>query len=183
MRLVAVLSGITLGLSWVLLFSFFVTDRRILDRISGVLGFVFAPLMLAVVVALHRTYAVDTALVWLVTVIGGVSMVVTFAVNALVVFAQVPFEQVAVAATLAALGTVLWPGAAGWMILEFGRLPATLGWLGLGVVVLMITALVPWVRNTDLLHGRTSPTRLELAAGVPVVMAVPVWLILIGLHF
>jgi hypothetical protein len=84
-------------------------------------------------------------------------------------------------ATSGALGTILWSGAVGWLIVAFAGLPNGLGWLGIGVVVVMVAALIPWIANRDLLLGRRAPTRVEISIAVPVLLGAPAWLIWLGL--
>lgn len=180
MSLAAVAAGAVLGLSWMFLFLFFVTEKPVFDRISEVLGIAFPLLMIGVVVEVHQMYAGDSPLVWVATILAMASLLATLVTNASVFFGRVPFERVAMIATSGALGTILWSGAVGWLIMAFGRLPDGLGWLGIGVVAAMVAALIPWIADRDLLLGRRAPTRVEVSIAIPVLLGAPAWLVWLG---
>lgn len=180
MSWVAITAGAALGLSWFFLVVFFVTGRTWPDTLAGVLGLVYPPLIIAVAVHVHRLHSGDIPLVWIVSVVGITAAFVMWLSNGALVLGRIPFDRVAVPATVSSVGLVMWPGLAGWLVVRSAALPAGIGWAGIAVVATGLAALIPWLRDRELIVGRRAPGRLELGVGLPAMVAVPLWFIWLG---
>jgi hypothetical protein len=96
------------------------------------------------------------------------------------VLSLVAFPRIALPSTAAWLGVFLWIGAASGLILAYGGVAGWLGWLGVAAIVYAVAIIGFMMRTPEARRGGVPPTA-EVAAGLPVLLLVPAWLVCLGL--
>ena len=133
--------------------------------------------MLPIVLALHHLFGPSApALSLLAAVIGIIGMLVAAALQALLVFGKVKFEQTIGTTRTAGGGLGIWLVLIGYLALASGVLPGGLAWLGLvagGGYILLVVGF--W------LGGQRNP--LFIAGSLVAVIGYSVWAIWLGRVF
>jgi len=182
-RWFAVAGGCLLATQWVLLTLFFVRKNEAADRASNVVAI---PALIAIGVSMGAVldrFAEDVPVVAsVVTGIGLLAVTVNLGLTVALVLEAVPFPRIAMPATLSWAVLFLWIGAASVLIVAEGRLPAWLGWIGIGTIAYAIALLAVIMRNPEVRTGVGVPSRAQMAAGAPILVLIPLWFVLLGVN-
>ena len=122
-----------------------------------------------------------SVLVSAVTAIGLLAVVANLALTAALVLKRVTFERIAMPVTATWAVLCLWVGAASGFILGYGTLDVCLGWLGVATVAYLLALLAFIMRDAGVRRGTATPRMAELIAGAPILLALPAWLVCLGL--
>lgn len=177
----AVLAGVSFALAMSLLITFFVTNDQRADRWAERVFLVFFVLAALVVYEIHLRYVAQSPLVWVATIAALGALGGLFVAETLVTTGRIQFDRVAAFQTGGFAVFVLWILAASALILTFGGLPASVGWLGV-VAVAIALAVIGWlVRDPKLVRGERAPTTAENALTTLPFIGVVAWLVWLGL--
>lgn len=164
-----------------LLIAFFLSNDQRADRLSNLAFLLFYALAAAVVYEVHQRYAAKSPLVVLATVVALAALAFLFVSQALVTLGRMDLRRLAVLQTVGFATYVLWTLAASAMVLAFGRLPASLGWLGVAAVVAALAVLGWFARDPALIKGDRPPNRMETTVMTLPFLGISAWLVWLGL--
>lgn len=181
MNVVAILAALSFGLALGLLLTFFVTSDRRADIASGPAFLAFFAFAAAIVYEIHRRYVDQSAVVVVATVIGLATLAVLFVAQAAVAAGRVAFQRVAVVQMVGFAVYMLWVLLASGLVLAFGGLPATVGWIGVIAVAITLGVIGWFARDPALFRGTRDPSRSESALGLLPFIGIVAWFVSLGL--
>lgn len=161
---------------------FMTTERRVFDALANWCFLVQYAGLGALIVALHRDYVDAAPLVWVFTLVGMAGVIVSLVGQLSTMFFGVSFERIAVRQTAAFGGVLVWIAGIGVVVLLEGGLPDGLAWTGLGATVVAILLIGLMSRDPALMRGARKPTATEMAFAMLPILAIPVWLIWLGVE-
>ena len=181
MGLIAVLAGIAFGLALTLLTAFFATKDARFDRVAEWSFVAFAALAIPTIVTVAGRLPNGGPAAQVGTVVGVASVAVIGLGELGSTLRLIDFRRVAPLITVAFLGFLAWIGLTSALVISGGGLPANLGWLGLGTIVLGMT-IVGWiVREPGVLRGDREPGRGQMAAFFVPMIGIVAWMAWLGL--
>jgi len=181
MGLLVIGAGLAFGAAIAFLAAFFRTKVERYDRIAEWAFVVFALLGIPAMVGTAWRLADGGSLVGWATVLGG-GGVLGLGVGELgSVLGRVDFRRIAPAMTAGFLLFLVWIGAMSGVILATGDLPAALGWLGVGSIILGM-AIVLWImRDPAVRRAERDPGTTGLMLFFVPLVGLVSWMVWLGL--
>lgn len=173
-------AGVILGAAILLLWRFFQTGDTRMDRLAEVGFVVFAVLAAPTILAVGERFGDDP--VRRAATIGGVAGVVVLGLGELgSLLGLLDFRRIGAIVGLAFVVFLGWIGVTSAGLLDGESLPAGLGWLGLGSIVVGVSTIVPLSLQTGREGGDTVPSGRRMLFVLLPIAGVVAWLIWLGL--
>ena len=177
---VAAGAGITFGLSLLMLALFFVRHDARFDRVAEWSFVAFALMAIPTIVSVAGLFPDTGLVIGVATVVAVVGVAVVGLGELGSTLSLVEFRRIGPLVTLGFLAFLGWIGTVSVITLGGGRLPASLGWLGLGSIVLGILSVVWLVRLPGVTTGAKEPSPGQMAVFFVPMIGIVGWMIWLG---
>jgi hypothetical protein len=182
----AIGGGVAAVIAGLLLAAFFATGRESLGHANDAASAVMAILLIPAALSVYGLFAGTGPFILLVTAVGLVAMIVAAVASVLTAAGRLTVTQLTVWQGGSFGVLFLWVAGTSVSILAWGRLPVSLGWLGLAAAALVTVALVEIVRLARRMGGLRElekldrPPLLAAATILTAFVAFPAWCVWLG---